>query len=59
MNIKGLNNMVIIYLILIITVLGTMLYQEKKRSKIYYNNYQQCLRALADTDPSLAEFLRR
>lgn len=51
--------MVIIYLILIITVLGTMLYQEKKRSKIYYNNYQQCLRALADTDPSLAEFLRR
>ncbi len=44
----------IIYSLLVIA-----LYKSNQKKKIYYNNYQQCLRALADNDPSLAEYLRR
>ena len=46
-------------LILIIVALIYTLYKKYKKTKIYYNNYQQCLRALANSDPSLAEYLRR
>lgn len=46
-------------LILIIVALIYTLYKNYKKTKIYYNNYQQCLRALADSDPKLAEYLRR
>lgn len=35
------------------------LYKSNKKKKLYYNNYQQCLRALADSDPKLAEYLER
>lgn len=35
------------------------LYKSNRKKKIYYNNYKQCLRALADNDPKLAEYLRR
>lgn len=35
------------------------LYKANQKKKIYYNNYKQCLRALADNDPKLAEYLRR
>lgn len=44
----------ILYSLLVIA-----LYKTNQKKKIYYNNYQQCLRALADNDPSLAEYLRR
>ena len=42
----------IIYSLLVIA-----LYKVNQKKKIYYNNYQQCLKALADSDPSLAEYL--
>ena len=35
------------------------LYKSNKKKKLYYNNYQQCLRALAESDPKLAEYLER
>ena len=35
------------------------LYRANKKKKIYYNNYQQCLRALAESDPKLKEYLER
>lgn len=35
------------------------LYKANQKKKIYYNNYQQCLRALASSNPKLAEYLRR
>lgn len=41
------------------TVLIYALYRANQKKKIYYNNYQQCLRALASGDPKLAEYLRR
>lgn len=34
------------------------LYKTNQKKKIYYNNYKQCLRALTDNDPKLAEYLR-
>lgn len=34
------------------------LYKTNRKKKIYYNNYKQCLRALADSDPKLAEYLK-
>lgn len=46
-------------LMIIYSVLIIALYKSNQKKKIYYNNYQQCLRALADNDPKLAEYLRR
>lgn len=46
-------------LIIIIAVLIYIIYKLNQKRKIYYNNYQQCLRALADSDSKLAEYLRR
>ena len=40
-------------------VLIYALYRANQKKKIYYNNYQQCLRTLSDSDPKLAEYLRR
>lgn len=40
-------------------VLIYALYKSNQKKKVYYNNYKQCLRALADNDPKLAEYLRR
>ena len=34
------------------------LYKTNRKKKIYYNNYKQCLRALADNDHKLAEYLK-
>lgn len=45
--------MIIIYSLFIVA-----LYKSNKKKKIYYNNYQQCLRALADSDPGLEEYLK-
>lgn len=49
--------MVIIAIIYSLLVIA--LYKTNQKKKIYYNNYQQCLRVLANSDPSLAEYLRR
>ena len=48
-----------IVLLIYNTVLIYALYRANQKKKIYYNNYQQCLRALSDSDPKLAEYLRR
>lgn len=48
--------MVIIAIIYSLLVIA--LYKTNQKKKIYYNNYQQCLRALADSDPKLAEYLK-
>lgn len=45
--------------IILYSLLVTALYKSNKKKKIYYNNYQQCLRALAESDPKLAEYLER
>ena len=36
-----------------------LLHKANKKKNLYYNNYQQCLRALSESDPKLAEYLRR
>ena len=41
------------------TVLIYALYRANQKKKIYYNNYQQCLRALSESDPKLKEYLER
>lgn len=46
-------------LILVIGCLLIRLYQISQKNKIYYNNYQQCLKALSDFDPKLKEYLER
>lgn len=43
---------------ILFSLLAIALYKTNKKKKIYYNNYQQCLRALADNDPKLAEYSR-
>lgn len=40
-------------------VLIYSLYRENQKKKIYYNNYQQCLRALSETDPKLKEYIEK
>lgn len=40
-------------------VLIYALYKSNQKKKIYYNNYQQCLRALSYNDPKLKEYLER
>ena len=36
-----------------------LLYKANKNKDLYYNNYQQCLRALSESDPKLKEYLER
>lgn len=31
----------------------------KRQRNIYYNNYQQCLMVLTETDPTLKEYLEK
>lgn len=45
--------------IILYSLLVIALYKSNKKKKLYYNNYQQCLRALAESDPKLAEYLER
>ncbi len=45
---------IILYSLLIIA-----LYKSNKKKKLFYNNYQQCLRALTESDPKLKEYLER
>ncbi len=49
MKILLIYNIILIYL----------LYKSDKKKKIYYNNYKQCLRALADRDPMLKAYLEK
>lgn len=49
-----------IYILLFI--IGCLLIRNselKKQRNIYYNNYQQCLIALSEVDPSLKDYLER
>lgn len=48
-----------IIIAIIYSLLVIALYKSNKKKKLYYNNYQQCLRALAESDPKLAEYLER
>ena len=38
-------------------ILIYLLYKANKKKDLYYNNYQQCLRALKENDPKLAKYL--
>ena len=38
-------------------ILIYLLYKANKKKDLYYNNYQQCLRALKENDPELAKYL--
>lgn len=40
-------------------ILIYLLYNANKKKNLYYNNYQQCLRALSESDPKLKEYLER
>ena len=40
-------------------VLIYALYRPNQKKNIYYNNYQQCLRALSESEPKLKEYLER
>ena len=46
-------------LLFIIGVLLIKLYQKTQENKINYNNYRSCLKALAEYDESLAEYLEK
>lgn len=49
MTILLIYNIILIYL----------LYKSNQKKKIYYNNYQQCLRTLSESDSKLKEYLER
>lgn len=40
-------------------ILIYLLYKANKKKDLYYNNYQQCLRSLSESDPKLKEYLER
>lgn len=40
-------------------ILICLLYKSNQKKKIYYNNYQQCLRALSESDPKLKKYLEK
>lgn len=46
-------------LILYSGILTIKYFKLKNLNKINYSNYQNCLRALADTDPKLANYLKK
>ena len=53
-----MNQNDLIMLLIIYSVILTIKYFKlKELNKINYSNYQNCLRALADTDPDLANYL--
>lgn len=49
----------IILLILYSTLTTIALIKYYRKNEINYSNYQNCLRALSDTDPSLKEHLEK
>lgn len=49
---------VIELLVLYSGILTIKYFKLRKLNKINYSNYQNCLRALADTDPKLANYLK-
>ena len=48
---------VIIFLIRLIQNKNRQIIELTEKLDVYYNNYQQCLRALKDQDPKLAKYL--
>lgn len=40
-------------------ILIYLIYKSNKKKDLYYNNYQQCLRALSESDSKLKEYLER
>lgn len=54
------NNLIYVVFIMgyIIFVLIMKYRDLSNRNKVLYNNYMQCLRALSDTDSSLAKYLK-
>ena len=55
-----MNNyeIIIIMLIIICFISIRIAYYFYVKNKINYNNYQNALRALSDTDPSLKEYMK-
>lgn len=51
------QNDLIMLLIIYSVILTVKYFKLKELNKINYSNYQNCLRALADTDPDLANYL--
>ena len=49
--------LVIIFLIRLIQNKNQQIIGLTEKLDIYYNNYQQCLRALKENDPELAKYL--
>ena len=49
--------LVIIFLIRLIQNKNEQIIELTEKLDIYYNNYQQCLRALKENDPELAKYL--
>ena len=49
--------LVIIFLIRLIQNKNQQIIELTEKLDIYYNNYQQCLRALKENDPELAKYL--
>lgn len=47
----------IIFLIRLIKNKNEQIIELTEKLDIYYNNYQQCLRALKENDPELAKYL--
>lgn len=47
----------IIFLIRLIQNKNQQIIELTEKLDIYYNNYQQCLRALKENDPELAKYL--
>lgn len=45
-------------LILYVGIMTIKYLKLKEKNKINYSNYQNCLKSLAETDPSLADYLR-
>ena len=50
---------VIIFLIRLIQNKNRQIIELTEKLDVYYNNYQQCLRALKDQDPKLAKYLAK
>ena len=61
MEISTINTLIIIIFILSITNIMAIQIAVgyRKKNKINYSNYQNCLLALAEADPQLAEYLSK
>lgn len=52
-----INSIIVLTLYSILTTIGFIKYYRK--NEINYSNYQNCLRALAEYDKNLAEYLEK